>query len=250
MAACTRLLPRRAERVTERRRARMQPMKSVIIVTILGLSALAQASPRRAQSGPLRTSLVELYTSEGCSSCPPADALVNAQTARTPPPYLALAFHVDYWDEIGWPDRFASPRWSARQRARSASVYTPEVLRDGREIDRDRLLAPSEPARAQLELALDGANATVQATGGRRVYLAVTESGLVVNVGAGENRGRTLRHDHVVRELYGPVDANHPLQQTIAIAPEWNRAQLALVAFVEDERGEVLNAVQLPFDSH
>ena len=220
------------------------------MLAILGLSALAQASPRRVQSGPLRTSLVELYTSEGCSSCPPADALVNEQTARTPPPYLALAFHVDYWDEIGWPDRFASARWSARQRARSASVYTPEILRDGREIDRDRLLAPNEPARAQLEITLDGAAATVRATGGRKIYLAVAESGLVVHVNAGENRGRTLRHDHVVRELYGPIDANRPLQQTIAIAPEWNRAQLALVAFVEDDRGEVLNAVQLPFNAN
>ena len=220
-------------------------MKSLILA-LLGLSTIAEASPRRVQSGPTRTSLVELYTSEGCSSCPPADELVDAQAARTPAPYIPLAFHVDYWDEIGWPDRFASARWSARQRARSASVYTPEVLRDGREVDRDQLLAPSTPTRVQLELALDGADATVRATGGRKLYLALTESGLVVHVGAGENRGRTLRHDHVVRELYGPVDANRPLQQTIAIAPEWNKAQLALVAFVEDERGEVLNAVRLP----
>lgn len=222
-------------------------MKTIVIISaLLGSTALAQATPRRAQSGATRTPLVELYTSEGCSSCPPADALINELTARTPEPFIALAFHVDYWDEIGWPDPFASARWTARQRARSRTIYTPEVLRDGREIDRDRLLGPSEPARAQLTLELDGAQASVHATGGRKLYLAVAESGLVVHVGAGENRGRTLRHDHVVRELYGPFDAARPVQQAIEIAPQWNHTQLKLVAFVEDERGEVLNAVQLP----
>lgn len=86
----------------------------------------------------------------------------------------------------------------------------------------------------------------MRAHGGRRVFVAVTESELVVQVGAGENRGRTLRHDHVVRELYGPFDPARPAAQTIALAPEWNRAHLALVAFVEDERGEILNAVRMP----
>ncbi|HEX4462268.1 MAG TPA: DUF1223 domain-containing protein [Polyangia bacterium] len=225
---------------------------ATVMCALLGLTTLAQASPRRAQSSATRTPLVELYTSEGCSSCPPADELIDELTARTSStgaPFIALAFHVDYWDEIGWPDPFASPRWSARQRARSRTIYTPEVLRDGREIDRDRLLSPSEPARAQLTLEVDGAQATVRASGGRKLYLAVAESGLVSHVGAGENRGRTLRHDHVVRELYGPFDAARPLQQTIAVAPAWNRAQLALVAFVEDDRGEVLNAVQLPLSA-
>ena len=223
-----------------------------VLSALLGLTTAAQASPRRVQSGATRLPLVELYTSEGCSSCPPADALVDELAARpssSGAPFIALAFHVDYWDEIGWPDPFASARWSARQRARSRTIYTPEVLRDGREIDRDRLLAPSEPARAQLTLEVDGAQATVHATGGRKLYLAVAESGLVSHVSAGENRGRTLRHDHVVRELYGPFDAARPLQQALAIAPAWNRAQLALVAFVEDDRGEVLNAVQLPLSA-
>jgi hypothetical protein len=117
---------------------------------------------------------------------------------------------------------------------------------NGREIGRNHLALPTESPRAQLELQLDGAQATVRAQGGRRVFLAVTESELVVRVDAGENRGRTLRHDDVVRALYGPFDAGAAAAQTVALAPAWNRAHLALVAFVEDERGEILNAVRLP----
>jgi hypothetical protein len=221
----------------------------MVALVVLSSAALAQASPRRAQSSATRTPLVELYTSEGCSSCPPADELIDELTARTSStgaPFIALAFHVDYWDEIGWPDPFASPRWSARQRARSASVYTPELMLNGREVGRSHLALPNEPARAQLELELDGAQATVRAHGGRRVFIAVTESELVVHVGAGENRGRTLRHDHVVRELYGPFDAGRVAVQALALAPDWNRAHLGLVAFVEDEHGEILNAVRMP----
>lgn len=217
-----------------------------VLAALLLVSSAAQASPRRVQSGATRTSLVELYTSEGCSSCPPAEELVRSLVARAPAQIVALAFHVDYWDDIGWPDRFASARWSARQRARSPSVYTPELLLNGRETGRSHVVLPTEAARAQLELELDGTQATVRAQGGRRVFVAVTESALVVDVAAGENRGRTLRHDHVVRELYGPFDAGRAAVQTIALSPAWNRAQLALIAFVEDDRGEVLNSVQLP----
>lgn len=215
-------------------------------MALLALASVAHASPQRLRSGATRVSLLELYTSEGCSSCPPAEELVRSLTARAPAQIAALAFHVDYWDDIGWPDRFASPRWSARQRARSASVYTPELMLNGREIGRSRIVLPDEPPRAQLELELDGAQATVRAQGGRRVFVAVTESDLVIDVAAGENRGRTLRHDDVVRELYGPFDAGRAAMQTIAIAPAWHREHLALVAFVEDERGEVLNALRLP----
>jgi hypothetical protein len=210
------------------------------ILALMVLTSCAAAEPRRVQSGPTRTSVLELYSSEGCSSCPPAEDFVNGISDDDK--MVVLAFHVDYWDEIGWPDRFASPRWTARQHARSPSLYTPELMLDGREV-RGALDVRTEPAAAQLELVLDGTKATLRAQGGRRLYLAVTESQLVVHVGAGENRGRTLRHDHVVRELYGPFDAAHPAVQTLSLAPGWNRAHLRLVGFVENERGEILNAV-------
>src|SRR5262245_2099986 len=124
------------------------------VIASLFLATVAQASPQRVRSGATRASVLELYSSEGCSSCPPADELVNSLAAGGTGRIIALAFHVDYWDEIGWPDRFASPRWSARQRARSASVYTPELMLNGREVARRNLDAPTGPARAQLELEL------------------------------------------------------------------------------------------------
>jgi len=217
-------------------------------MALMVMSAAAQGSPQRVRSGATRVSLLELYTSEGCSSCPPVEELVSALRPRAAGQIVTLAFHVDYWDDIGWPDRFASPRWTARQRARSASLYTPEILLNGRETSRNHIVPPAERPGAQLELEFDGAQATVRAQGGRRVFLAVTESELVVRVDAGENRGRTLRHDDVVRELYGPFDADQRVAQPISLAPAWNSAHLALVAFVEDERGETLNAVRLPLD--
>jgi len=216
------------------------------MVAVVCLSSLAAAAPRRVQSGPARASILELYTSEGCSSCPPADELVNGLPAQLPGRVFPLAFHVDYWDGIGWPDRFASPRWTARQRARSARLYTPELMLNGRELADRHLTLPVGPPEAQLTLVLDGLRATVTAHGGRRVFLAVTESNLVVSVAAGENRGRTLKHDHVVRELWGPFDADRAVTQAITVAPGWSLPQLALTAFVEDERGEILQAVRLP----
>ena len=215
------------------------------VVALLAASA-AHAEPRHARSGAARASILELYTSEGCSSCPPADELANRLPASHPGRVFTLAFHVDYWDEIGWPDRFASRRWTERQRMRSPRLYTPELLLDGRELAGRDLPLPALPARAELDLALDGTRATVSARGGDRVYLALTESGLVVDVKAGENRGRTLRHDHVVRALFGPFPAGAPIVQTIAVDGGWKRSQLALTAFVEDRAGEILQAVRLP----
>jgi hypothetical protein len=219
----------------------MRPLFAVLL-----LAGAAQARPRRVESGPLRASILELYTSEGCSSCPPADELVNGMPGRFPGRLLPLAFHVDYWDEIGWPDRFADARWTARQRARSARLYTPELMINGRELTDRRLELPSAPPRASLVLDLDGNRVTATATGGERLYLALSESNLVVDVKAGENRGRTLRHDHVVRALYGPFPAGRPALQALTLDPAWKTANLSLTAFVEDAGGEILQAVRLP----
>src|SRR5262245_16405713 len=114
------------------------------VIALLLLASAAHAGPQRVRSGAARASVLELYSSEGCSSCPPAEELVNSLGASDTGRIVALAFHVDYWDDIGWPDRFASPRWSARQRARSASVYTPELMLNGREVARRRLDVPTE----------------------------------------------------------------------------------------------------------
>jgi hypothetical protein len=224
-------------------------MKTRILLAILLLTfaaSIASAEPRRVRSGPERGSLVELYTSEGCSSCPSADEYVNKLGKSVGDTLLPLAFHVDYWDELGWPDPFAQRSFSERQRVRSRSLYTPEIMLNGREVDGGSLRAPTGRPAATIELALDGTRATVQASGGARLFLALSESNLAVDIKAGENRGRKLRHDHVVRKLYGPFPAHVPVSQVLGLAPSWKKIDLSLTAFVEDEHGQVLEAVRLP----
>lgn len=182
----------------------------------LGLSALllsgwatAAGGLCRAESGARPLSLVELYTSEGCSSCPPADRWLSTLKGR--PGVLALAFHVDYWDRLGWKDRFASPEATARQHALArslghAQVYTPQVLANGRDWRRWPAL-PAEPLPGSVTLTLqrDGESvaAHIGAAPGQRLagYWAVLEDGHQSRVSAGENAGETLHHDHVVRLL-------------------------------------------------
>jgi len=167
--------------------------------------------------------VVELYTSEGCDSCPPADRWLSKLKAD--PSVVALAFHVDYWDRLGWKDRFASAAFTARQAEQQASngarfSYTPQVVVDGQ--DRKdwpgiaTSLAANRPAApVEVLLARDGdrVTATVAATARspRRLaaYWAVTEQGHSTAVKAGENRGVTLQHDFVVRD-YQTVPAWTP----------------------------------------
>lgn len=189
--------------------------------TRAGLAALGAAISVAVQATPLcRASgeaipVVELYTSEGCSSCPPADRFLSTLRGRSD--VLALGFHVDYWDRLGWPDRFASAEHTRRQYmlaqgAGRAQVYTPQVLvsgRDWRGWPQWPATLPPPSGTPSLELARSGERFTVQV--GTAVtpvagYWVVLEDGHTSRVRAGENRGETLRHDHVVR-LYRPVAA-------------------------------------------
>ncbi len=177
----------------------------------------------KASSGATSPVVVELYTSEGCSSCPPADKWLSTLKGR--PDVLALAFHVNYWDRLGWPDRFASPDITARQHllaqlAGSRQVYTPQVVAAGRDWRGWPKLPEPAPSRVALTLsregdqvtaqvaALPGAGAQPSAQPGLQLggYWAVLEDQHLTRVKAGENSGETLRHDHVVR-LYKPVPA-------------------------------------------
>lgn len=192
--------------------------------------AAAMAAPLcSAESTPQMPAVVELYTSEGCSSCPPADRWLS--TLKGQPGVLALAFHVNYWDHLGWSDRFATVEGTARQRelARAAgqrSIYTPQVRVNGHD-QRAGMPLPA-PKRSALRLTLqsDGADAQVlvaPAASGAPVRLtgwwALVEDGHASRVRAGENVGETLRHDHVVR-LYRPVadwDAASGLQARLTL---------------------------------
>ncbi len=188
------------------------------VSTALALAApthAAAASTCSAQSGTTVPTVVELYTSEGCSSCPPADRWLGGLKGRDG--VVALAFHVDYWDSLGWKDRFAQPQFTQRQNATQRTsgarfAYTPQVIVDSRDApDWPGLAAAALRGKATatvgLTLARDasglaltvspGAGAPARLSG----YVAVVDDGLQTHVGAGENRGETLHQDGVVREL-------------------------------------------------
>ena len=190
-----------------------------------GLAVLGHAAARAgevcsAQSARGVAPVVELYTSEGCNSCPPADRWLSKLKAD--PAVVALAFHVDYWDRLGWKDRFASPAYTQRQAESQRSSgarfsYTPQVIVDGADRPDWTGLGASIATRGRsaplVEVALtrDGEHfsATVAPARGAparlAAYWAITEQGHVSAVKAGENSGVTLNHDFVVRE-YRPVD--------------------------------------------
>lgn len=224
-----------------------------------------------ARSGPGTTVLVELYTSEGCSSCPPADRWLSGLGARYPTDRLVpLALHVDYWDYIGWKDPFAKREFSQRQRRlsllqRSALVYTPQVLLQGRDFAAwggsqfDRAIAGinSQPARASLELEIVAASAQALSLRVRAavadaalarqavLYVAAYENRLESRVAAGENRDRVLRHDYVAFEWQGPYGLGER-ELRLALLPKGKAADSGVVAFVQ-HRGtaEVLQALSL-----
>src|SRR2546421_8506510 len=128
------------------------PMRAALILFTLAFAFAAQAADRVFESGPQRVHMIELFTSQGCSSCPPAEAWLSK--FKTEPrlwkDFVPLAFHVDYWDRLGWRDPFAAKEWTARQYQYSASwksdaVYTPGFVLDGHEW-RDRNI-PIPPAQ-------------------------------------------------------------------------------------------------------
>jgi len=236
----------------------------------LAVSAPALAAPACvAQSGAQRAVLLELYTSEGCDSCPPADRRLSQfkGQAETAGRIVPLAFHVDYWDRLGWADRFGSAQYTQRQQmmaglARSRLVYTPQFLRNGRDwrsagSPLDGVASNLSGASIVVELgALAGGHlvlsAEVRAAGSdaaAEAWLAVYENNLESQVRAGENSGKTLRHDFVVRRLIGPFamdkEGRLSLRQTIALEAGWKRTDLGVVAFVQDRiSGEIVQALQ------
>ena len=248
------------------------------ILALLAGTAAAAAPPCAARSGEATLPLVELFTSEGCDSCPPADRWLSA----TFPPggsgagASVLAFHVDYWDRLGWKDRFATPAYAQRQRTAVGTAggggfaYTPQVLVQGRDVPPGRRAevpgrvsaAAGRPARAAVALdatpgaagalPVRGSASVADRTGARRaaLWLAYPDSGHVPEVKAGENRGVRLAHDHVVRAWHGPfpVGADGAATATVTFAPPAERGRApAIVAVVVDAgSGDVLQTLTLP----
>jgi len=245
-------------------------LASLTVAAAVGM--VAATTPSCHLSSPPQTqALVELYTSQGCSSCPPADRWLSQFDPRQATNVIPLALHVGYWDYIGWKDPYARRDFNARQEwlagiNRNHTVYTPGVFLQSRETPSWHDAASfnasvrsitAKPARAQIELTVEHADAdTVKVravsslapaaqAADARLFLALTESGLETKVKAGENRGETLRNDHVTRDWSGALSLG---TQSVALGGASSAgAQRAVVAFVQDMKtGDVLQAVRLP----
>jgi hypothetical protein len=222
--------------------------------------------------------LVELFTSEGCSSCPPADELLS-RLGKTQPvrgaDIIALEEHVDYWDRLGWKDPFSSESATARQNEydlafAGGEAYTPQMIVDGRakfvgSSDTDALRAIRTASQAPkptvqlswekddvLTIRIDPLNNTAERDG-QQLILVVAENMLHSDVKHGENAGRALEHNGVVRQLLpvGKIDAAPAgFSSSVAVhsAREWNRANLRAVVFVQERRSRhILAAAAIAF---
>src|SRR5580692_606366 len=235
-----------------------------------GLLALALGVPLAIAADRPVPVIVELFTSEGCSSCPAADRLLSRLEQTQPvtgAQVIAIEEHVDYWNQLGWTDPFSSPQFRARQNDYAVAfhannIYTPQMVVNGQTefVGSDMTRAMHEiGAAAQaattavdlrsvpnstdpdlLDLSVQVTNLKTAKWRDSNVYLAVTENGLTTFVPRGENSGRTLRHSSVVRSFgiigrVKPEGANGgQLVSTLRLPREWKRENLHAVVFVQE----------------
>lgn len=246
---------------------------------LCGLQGHAMAAECMAKSGLNTVPLLELYTSEGCSSCPPADKWLSGQQFDSAK-FTPLAFHVDYWDYIGWKDKFSKAEYSDRQRKTAAFggagfVYTPQFVMNGRDfkgwdnsrlneaVDKNQKLA----SRANLSLnAVSDANGAITLKTSAQaakasdtknsdaknidIFVAVYENKLVSKVNAGENSGRELKHDYVVRELFGAYQLSNTneFSKNFTLNYAWKNRDAGAVIFAQNSQtGEILQSLALKF---
>ncbi len=213
---------------------------------LLFLGCTTASSQPRADEAPL---VIELFTSQGCSSCPPAEALLDKLAkdgAVGKRPLAPLAFHVDYWDDLGWPDPYASPAWTERQRQYAASlgddrVYTPELVVGGTVglvgSHTTRVLRAIASAPRQQLIAATAtwqkSAITIEATApaDADVLVAIYQDGTRTKVTHGENAGETLASDRVVRRLEKVAAAGTKGSRTIALDPAWS--SVGAIAFAQ-----------------
>jgi hypothetical protein len=260
---------------------------TLIFLPLLFLDLAERRSPNtepvkdRSEAGQ-RVVVVELFTSEGCSSCPPADALLKLLSERQPVPgteIIALEEHVDYWNHLGWKDPFSSPEFSERQNQYARvfgnnGVYTPQMVVDGHtEFVGSRSREAQgviERAAAQPKLAIQLTPKSPPANGVAsfdikvsgllqipsahqpELWIAITEKGLHSDVKAGENSGEDLQHAAVVRTLFksNSLSASSDYQTHVSakIDPSWRLENLAFVAFVEEKSSrKIIGAASTKF---
>lgn len=257
-------------------------MKKILLVALFtfcinaSLNVQAEDVINTVTSPVNRVALLELYTSEGCSSCPPADHFLSNLKAAgiSSKQLIPMAFHVTYWDYIGWKDRFANKQYDKRQRDlvrkhHKNSVYTPQFMlvgddyrryttfnKDIKNLTAEKALVDLEltmkrsEEKLHLKLKLDITKSDVKDVS---FYFVVVENNLSSDVEDGENEGELLHHDYVVRELSKPYFQSKSENQLekehiIKLDPEWKKRDLSIVAFAENPRtGEVLQAVRLKY---
>ena len=187
--------------------------RALFLASVLG-AVTAQGGEVVFESKPARTHLLELFTSEGCSSCLPAEAWLSnlKNEPRLWQDFVPVALHVDYWDHLGWRDPFASKVWTERQadysaRWKSESVYTPAFVLDGKEWRYGALPAASAETAGEIKITINGDRLVAtfkpsKGAGGRHeIHVALLGFALGADVTAGENNGRKLMHDFVVLGL-------------------------------------------------
>jgi len=245
-------------------------------IRLLFLLASLQGAVVASGEPPRPPVIVELFTSEGCSSCPPADALLQKLADdASGAPVIALGEHVDYWDHQGWKDRFSSAALTQRQRQYAfrfnvESIYTPQMVVDGRAeligsdagaarraIDRAAAQphgmvriaidqGTAAPRASQLTAMVSVTDLPAVARGDRAdLVVAVTEDHLSSDVKRGENHGRVLKHAAVVRQLTTIGEAPAPAtaaRAELTIDPAWNRERLTVVAFVQERHSRTILA--------
>ena len=232
-------------------------MKRLLLIMSLMASPTFAAETITISSNGQQTAVLELYTSEGCSSCPSADRWLAAlvEVPNDELDVLALAFHVDYWDYLGWKDRFGSPRYTSRQRQLGSNnnqrtIYTPEFFVDGKEARGTRKVldkirsANKQQAQIQLKLSISKSSDALQI-----VLQSVTpdavdkplqhryfvyENQLMSDVTRGENSGERLFHQQVVRYMSPELDLKDNNQHKITINPEWRLDNIGVAALVTE----------------
>jgi hypothetical protein len=202
----------------------MRVVLGILVPIFFAATAVFAAAELRFESGEKQTALIELYTSEGCSSCPRAEIWLSR--LKSDPglwkEFIPLAFHVDYWDRLGWRDRFASRAWTERQYAyasllRSSSLYTPEFILNGeewRDWFRNRQLTKSEAKNAGVLSATTVDNKTFSISyrsedhSNVEAHVALLGCGIASKISGGENNGRQLQHDFVVLDHQSQIMRN------------------------------------------
>ena len=242
---------------------------------VLGLSMFAlfasyQASAEtyQASSSKHPVALIELYTSQGCSSCPPAEKWLGEleQSGIKSTQAIPLALHVDYWDYIGWKDQFSQKYFTQRQYQyrktnHSESVYTPQIMFNGNDVRQVNFgNSLSELSRknaavafkvmaesvnqSNLKVAIDF-NRIDAIAKNSRVVVVLAENNLVGHIKAGENAGRTLKHDHVVRIWKNIGQIRNKFNLTLPVNPKWKKENLDIIVIVETSGMQTQQALKL-----